>query len=154
MNQDFLRQMVLFKNLEDTQLVELLTICVTKKVYANTRIFAEGEQASKLFLIREGEVRISRMIPGSGEEALAILKAGDFFGEMALIDERVRSAYAIAHTDCLLMEILIPDLLNLMNQDKEIGCKFLWSFCTILSARLRATNDKIYGLFAMTSFFR
>ena len=154
MSQDFLRQMVLFKNLDDAQLVQLLTICMTKKVPANTRIFAEGDPASKLFLIREGEVRISKMIPGSGEEALAILKAGDFFGEMALIDERVRSAYAIANTDCLLMEIQIKDLQDLMNKHQDVGYKFLWSFCTILSSRLRATNDKVYGLFAMTSFLR
>jgi CRP-like cAMP-binding protein len=94
------------------------------------------------------------MIPGAGEEALAILKAGDFFGEMALIDESVRSAHAIANTDCTLMEIGIRDLQDHLSKNEPVAVKFLGAFCRILAARLRATNDRFYGLFAMTQFFK
>lgn len=154
MSQDFLKKMILFKNLEDSELVEILAICVTKKYPAKREIFAEGDSASKFFLIREGEIRISKMIPGAGEEALAILKPGNFFGEMALIDETVRSAYAIANTDCTLMEISIKDLTELLCKNKEIGYKFLWEFCRVLTGRLRSTNDRLYGLFAMSGLFK
>lgn len=154
MSQDFLRKMILFKDLEDSDLVEILTICNTRRYKAGSQIFAEDDPASKLYMIREGEVRISKMIPGAGEEALAILKPGDFFGEMALIDESVRSAHAIAHTDGTLMEIGIKDLQDLLQKNQAVSSKFLWSFCRILAARLRATNDKFYGLFAMTRFFK
>lgn len=150
MSQDFLKNMILFKNLEDHELVEILTLCTTKKYPVKSVIFAEDEIAAKFHLIREGEVRISKMISGVGEEALAILKPGDFFGEMALIDEPVRSAHAIAHTDCMLMEISIKDLNDLFAKNKEIAYKFLREFCRILSSRLRATNEKFYGLFAMS----
>jgi CRP-like cAMP-binding protein len=154
MSQDFLRQMILFKDLDDPELVEILTICNTRRYAANSQIFADGDPASKLYMIRDGEVRISKMIPGSGEEALAVLKAGDFFGEMALMDESNRSAHAIANQDCTLMEIGIKDLQDLLRRDEMIASKFLWAFCRILASRLRSTNDRFYGLFAMTRFFK
>lgn len=154
MSQDILKRMVLFKDLTDTELVEILTLCVTKKYAAKSTIFSDGDPANKIYLIRDGEVRISIMIPGAGEEALALLKAGDFFGEMSLIDENVRSARAIANKDCVLMEIQKDDFKNLLNENGEIARKFLWEFCRILTNRLRATNEKFFGLFAMSGFFK
>ena len=152
--EDFLRKMILFKSLDDAELVNILSLCNTKRYTAASRIFAEGDPASRLYMIRDGEVRISRMIPGAGEEALAVLKPGDFFGEMALIDESVRSAYAIANTDCTLMEIGIRDLQDHLNSNDRVAVKMLSAFCRILASRLRATNDRFYGLFAMTQFFK
>ena len=154
MSQDFLLKMILFKDLNDAELVDILTLCNTRNYDAKAPIFAEGDAASRLYMIRDGQVRISKMIPGAGEEALAILKPGDFFGEMALIDESVRSAHAFAHTDCTLMEIGIKDLQDLLKKNESVAVKFLWAFCRILASRLRATNDKFYGLFAMTQFFK
>src|SRR5512145_3345881 len=106
-NQDFLRKINLFQPLEDFELVEILGICVTKNYAAGSQIFAEGDPASRFYIIREGEVRISKIIPGIGEEALALLRPGHFFGEMALVDEAVRSAFAFANNDSVLMEIPI-----------------------------------------------
>lgn len=154
MSQDILKRMVLFKELDDNELVEILSLCVTKKYPAKSVIFADGDPANKIYLIREGEVRISKMIPGMGEEALAVLKAGNFFGEMSLIDENVRSAYATAQTNCILMEIVRDDFLDLLNKNGDIARKFLWEFCRILTNRLRATNERFYGLFAMSGFFK
>src|SRR5215204_6240459 len=120
MSQDFLRKLILFHDLTDPELVDILTLCTTKRYSKDNHIFSEGDAAAKLYMIREGQVRISRMIPGAGEEALAVLKNGEFFGEMALIDESVRSAYAIAHVDCTLMEIGIKDLQELFKKDEKL----------------------------------
>ena len=62
---------------------------------------------------------------------------------MALIDESVRSAHAISHTETILMEVQIKDLQDLFQKNQAIAVKFLWAFSRILTARLRATNDKI-----------
>lgn len=154
MSQDILKKMVLFKELDDSEIVEILTLCNTKKYPEKATIFSDGDPANKIYLIREGEVRISKIFPGLGEEALAVLKGGDFFGEMSLIDEKVRSAHAIAHTACTLMEVPIEDFKNLLNTKGDLARKFLWEFCRILTNRLRATNEKFYGLFAMSGFFK
>ena len=60
-------------------------------------IFAEGEPGDSLYIVVDGAVRISRMVPGMGEECLLILSRGEVFGELALIDDRPRSADARAH---------------------------------------------------------
>ena len=52
-----------------------------------------------MYVVLEGRVMISKRIPGAGEDALAFLERGDYFGEMALIDDENRSASATAHDD-------------------------------------------------------
>ena len=66
-----------------------------------TKIFQHGDAGDKLYLILEGKVRISREVPGMGEEALAVLGPGQIFGELALLVEdgtrvaRVRATSAV-----------------------------------------------------------
>jgi hypothetical protein len=91
------------------------------------------------------------MVPGIGEEALAILERGQYFGEMSLIEEGPRSADAIAHTSCLLYELSREKLDEVMFTDKELASTLLWTFVRTLSSRLRETNDKIRAFFALSS---
>ena len=50
-------------------------------------VFREGDEGDRLYLITKGAVRISRVMPGTGEEAITVLKRGACFGEMAVLDE-------------------------------------------------------------------
>ena len=99
-----------------------------------------------------GAVRISRQVPGMGEEALAVLRAGTHFGEMALIDDFPRSADARAHEACRLFVIRKEDLEDLLFVDRDLAYDLLWSFVRTLSGRLRETNDKMTFM-AVTSKF-
>ena len=106
-----------------------------------------------MYLILSGEVRISKDIPGVGEEALAFLKEGSYFGEMALLgEESPRSANAIASGIVQLAKLDRKDFLELIDRDKEVGVEILWSFVNTLSNRLRESNDKI-AFFAMSNMF-
>ncbi len=69
-----------------------------------TMIMAENQNGSDLFVIQEGQVKISKVVDGN-EVILSILKRGDMFGEMALLDNKTRSASAIAQEECRLMVI-------------------------------------------------
>src|SRR2546428_700765 len=115
-------------------------------------IFKEGEPGNRLFIISEGEVRISRTIPGSGEEALAVLKPGACFGEMAIFDRSERSTDAIANTGCTLITISRSDFELLLDFNRDIAYKVLWSVVRLLSARLRVTNDNLRSFLAMSMF--
>ena len=115
-------------------------------------IFAEGEPGTKLFVVLSGAVRVSRMVPGMGEEALAIVKAGAYFGEMALIDEAPRSAHAIVHERVRLFVIAKQDLEDLLFVDRELAYELLWNFVRTLSRRLRETNDKMTFLATSNKF--
>jgi len=85
----------------------------------------------------KGEVRISKFIPNIGEEALAVLKPGDYFGEMSLIDNFPRSAHAIVNSDAELLSINKTELDKILIMDRELGYKLLWAFTKTLSKRLR-----------------
>lgn len=72
--------------------------------YKDRMIFSESQSGADMFVIQTGQVRISKVIDGN-EVVLAVLKAGDMFGEMALLENKPRSASAIAHEDCRLMVV-------------------------------------------------
>jgi CRP-like cAMP-binding protein len=105
-----------------------------------------------MFIIARGKVRISKLVPGVGEEALAILEEGQYFGEMSLIEDGPRSAEAFAHASCELYELSREKLDQVMFTDKDLAAVILWTFVRTLSARLRETNDKIRAFFALSSF--
>ena len=105
-----------------------------------------------MYVILSGAVRISRQVPGMGEEALAVLRAGNYFGEMSLIDESPRSADAKAHESCELLVLKKDDLEDLLFVDRDLAYDLLWSFVRTLSGRLRETNDKMTFM-AVTSKF-
>lgn len=108
-----------------------------------TRIFQYGDPGDKLYIILEGKVRISREVSGMGEEALAVLGAGEVFGEMSLLDESPRSASALAHEKCRLLVITKDAFDDLLFFHKDLAYEVLWSCVRMLASRLRETNDKL-----------
>jgi len=149
---ELLRQTDLFIGLTPDELGKITGISIKEVHKAGDIIFEEGQHGEKFYLIMKGEVRISKMIPGVGEEALVILKHGQYFGEMSLIDDLPRSAHAIAHKSADLLVIERDDLQKLLSQDKEMAYKLLWTFIRTLTRRLRETNDKIKAFYAMSRF--
>ena len=77
---------------------------LTREYPKDTMIFSEAQSGSDMFIIQSGEVAISKVVDGN-EVTLALLHKGDMFGEMALLENKPRSASAIAHSDCKLMVI-------------------------------------------------
>jgi CRP/FNR family cyclic AMP-dependent transcriptional regulator len=152
MDLELLKQVTLFEGLTQGQLLRVATIAESRQYPVGTHIFREGEPGQEMFVVVQGKVRISKMVPGIGEEALAILEKASFFGEMAVIEDSPRSADAIAHTTCTLWAFSRQKLDQLMFTDKELAYVLLWSFVRTLSERLRETNDKIKAFFAISKF--
>lgn len=102
-------------------------------------IFVEGQEADALYFVLDGQVRISRRIPGMGEEALAIFGRGEVFGEMALIDDQRRSADAIAHSEgCVVLMVSKSDMEEIVALNSNASIQFLGLLCQMLCHRLRA----------------
>ena len=152
MDVEILRKVALFDGMTSAQLRKLAAGMHAVSYSIGQGIFREGDVGTSMFVIAEGKVRISKMVPGIGEEALAILEKGQYFGEMSLIEDGPRSADAIAHSSCKLYELQRDKLDALMFTDKELASVLLWTFVRTLSARLRETNDKIRAFFALSSF--
>ncbi len=150
---ELLRKIRLFDTLNERELEKIQNICVIERHARDTILFFEGDPGNRCYLIITGAVRISKFIPNIGEEALAVLKAGDYFGEMALIDNFPRSAHAIANTDIEVLAIDKTELDYLLNMDHELGYKLLWKFTETLSKRLRETNEKVAGFLTLSGGF-
>ena len=149
---EHLRHVAIFKDLDDEELSAVAELCAEEKFVSGEFIFREGEAGNRLYLVTEGEVRISRDVPGSGEEALAVLKAGALFGEMAVFDRTERSTHAISNGGTTALTISRPDFEMLMDFDRELAYKVLWAVVRVLSARLRQTNDSLRSFLAMSMF--
>jgi CRP-like cAMP-binding protein len=149
----YLKNFELFEGLHDNDLAHVAQIARGARYRNGTRIMAEGEQGLTLYLIVKGQVRISKHVAGVGDEALAVLGEGQHFGEMSVLDGTVRSADAFAITDAALIAITREDLIGLLENDKELAYRILWSIVRTLSARLRETNEKLRSFFSLNSMF-
>lgn len=119
---------------------------------ADAMIFAEGESGESLYIVVDGGVRISRMVPGMGEECLAILERGEVFGEMALIDDQPRSADARAHSNGATVFSISSALLEeVLSMDPDAAVQFLNLLCRLLCRRLRAMNERLVAWRIMAS---
>lgn len=149
---DHLSKISIFAGLPPAHLRRIAAIGTEEQHPLGAKIFAEGEVGDKFYLILDGAVRISRIVPGMGEEALAILRNGAYFGEMSLIDDAPRSAHALVHERCRLFVIAKKDLEDLLFVDRDLAYELLWNFIRTLTARLRDTNDKMTFLATTTKF--
>ena len=153
MIQQFLRSVPLFAELDDDELAHVLMVGVTRRHPQGAVIITEGSPGGQLHIIQSGKVRISKVVPGVGEEALTILGECDFFGEVEFFDHAPASAQAIAHTDCDVFSIPHGEVAELMSTRPDLSAKFLWAFARTLARRLRETNQRMASLFAISRTF-
>ena len=149
---EILRNVAIFKDLDDGELARVSEVCKEQEFISGEYVFREGESGNRLYLIVEGEVRISRDVPGSGEEALAVLKVGALFGEMAVFDRSERSTDAISNGGCKCLTITRSDFELLLDFNRDLAHKVLWACVRLLSSRLRQTNDSLRSFLAMSMF--
>lgn len=124
----------------------LSTLSKEERIPPNEVIFREGEDGDRLYVVLEGQVMISKQIVGAGEEALAFLERGDYFGEMALIDHEPRSADARAHSGGALVLSLAREVIEgILDIQKLSSLRLLQLLCQLISKRLREVDDKLVG---------
>jgi len=153
MIQEFLRTVPLFHELDDEELTQVLLVALVKRYVAGAPILQEDQPGGQLHVIREGQVRISKTVPGLGEEALTILGPGEFFGEVEFFDGSPASAHAIAHTDCEMLQIPHEEMRTLLKSHPELAVRFFWAFGRTLATRLRETNQRMGSLLAISRSF-
>lgn len=138
-----LEEIPIFVGLKPSQLQEIAALGQLERHERGARLFSEGDPGDKLYLILEGAVRISRAVSGLGEEAFAVLKQGETFGEMSIIDDAPRSADAHIHEPSRLFVLQKNEFAALLNRDSGLAYALLKNYVRILVGRLRNTNDKM-----------
>jgi CRP/FNR family transcriptional regulator, cyclic AMP receptor protein len=132
-----LRSVPLFSSLDSKATAELGKYLTIHDYPRSATIFRTGDPGDAMYLIDVGKVRISITDADGAVVTLAELGAGDFFGDMAMLDGQGRSANAIATEDARLAKLTREHFLLFMRSDQRVTLELL----TALTARLRRTDD-------------
>ncbi|MFA7420944.1 MAG: cyclic nucleotide-binding domain-containing protein [Melioribacteraceae bacterium] len=117
------------------------------RIYASGEmIFHQGDPGTGLYIIINGQVSIKQEEEGNTWE-LTKLSRGDFFGELALLDNERRSATAIAMEETQVLVIFKPDLDNFISNNPREGIKILKGMAHIIAIRLRNLNQDYFQLY-------
>lgn len=112
-------------------------------------VFNEGEPGAGMYIIRSGEVAITRKIEDGGEMTLTVVNELSFFGELALLDEIPRSASARATADTVLFGFSKPSLEDLYQRNPRLAIKILSNLSRLVCRRLIKSNEAMEKLQTM-----
>jgi CRP/FNR family transcriptional regulator, cyclic AMP receptor protein len=111
---------------------------------ANRNVFRQGDAAESIFYLRRGKVKLSVTSQQGKEAIVALLGAGDFFGEGCLAGQPLRIATAISVTDCTLLRIDKPTMTRMLHEQHDMSELFVRH---LLSRNIRFEGDLVDQLF-------
>ena len=135
-----LENVPIFEHLTAKELSEVVRLTHERTYKKDEHVFKKLAPAEGMYVILDGGVLIT---DSDSETIFATLESGDFFGELALLDEEPRSASAISTMPSRLIGFFRTDLLTLMKKSPELGNKILLNLSRILGERLRRTNQEL-----------
>jgi len=142
MTTKILQNVSFFSHLREPELQRILSISLVKKYSPGELIFTKEQTGNHLFVVRSGSVKIYTGTGPKRRKTLAYLGQGDFFGEMALLGGKTRSASAQAITETELIVINREIFKKLIFTDKEFTMKILYT----LSERLRKADKELESM--------
>jgi CRP/FNR family transcriptional regulator len=134
-----LARVPLLSDLEEEELQRIAQVAIPRSFPKGARVFHEGDTSDACYVIRSGEVRVTREHPDGRAIALATLGPGELVGELAMIDGGSRSASVEALTDVELLAVSAADMKSLLERNAGITAKLV----VALTKRLRETNERI-----------
>lgn len=137
-----LKKSALFATVTTSELRAVAAVAEELSFRSGEVIVREKDIGDALYLIKKGSVAISKLVGGERSVDLARMEAGECFGEMAAIDEEVRSATVSAVHECSVLRIGKEDLHDVLRDNPQIGIELL----RIFVKRLRNANGKIETL--------
>jgi CRP-like cAMP-binding protein len=137
-----LRAIPLFRDLAEKDLADIAGLLIDRKYPRDAVIYEDGSIGDYMYIISEGQVKVTKMSEDGREKILEILGPGDFHGEMALLDRAPRSASVKTTTPCVLLALSRQDFLGLLKQNHELTLELI----RVLVRRLRETDEQIKGL--------
>lgn len=137
-----LKKVPLFSGLGEPELSKLARLVVNRTYPKESVIFFEQDEGDSLFIMNTGKVKVAKISDEGKEIILAVLAAGDFFGDMSLLDGEPRSATVIALEDTEVYTLRRQEFLTMLKENPSTGVELL----AVLSRRIREANRKIGNL--------
>jgi len=137
-----LRRSPLFARLGDQETDAVLAHARIARYAAGDQIVAKGDPGDSMMAVLSGRVSISAPSQDGRQMVLTVMRDGDVFGEIALLDGKERTADVTALTDCEILIVPRRSLLSLLEQRPDICIDLL----IVLCERLRRTNERVEDL--------
>ena len=137
-----LQKVPLFNQLAPPELQRVVEASRERAYPKNSVILFEDDPGDALYVVAQGQVKVVLIGEDGREVILSVLGPGEFFGEMALIDDEPRSAHVIAMEDSSLLVLRREDFQAILRQSPGIGVALLRE----LSRRLRRVDEKVGSL--------
>ncbi len=138
-NVSLLGRVPLFNELSEDELERIAAVAVPRAFPKNVRVFHEGDESDACYIVRAGDLRVTREHSDGRAIALATLAPGDIFGELAMLDGGARSASVETLADSELLALPAVDMRRLLAEHPDIAVKLI----VALVRRLRETNERV-----------
>src|SRR5204863_4841340 len=133
-----LERIPLFDELSADELAPVARVAVARSIPKGARVFHEGDSSDACYIVRSGDLRVTREHPDGRAIALATLGPGDIFGELAMLDGGARSASVETLTDCELLALPAADMRRVIAEHGELAAQLIVG----LTRRPREPNER------------
>ena len=136
---NLLSRVPLFSELSQVELERIASVAIPRSFPKGVRVFHEGDSSDTCYIVRDGDLRVTREHSDGRAIALATLGPGDIFGELAMLDGGTRSASVETITDSELLGLPASDVRRVIAEHGDIAAKLI----AALTRRLRETNERV-----------
>lgn len=144
-----LKNCILFKGLAAKELEFLSSVFTAHPVPEGKTVFVENMPGEALYVIKQGTIRVSHMLSENNEQLLAVLKAGDVIGELALIDGEARAVSARVAEDAILYGLKRHDFVKLAGEKPRLGMLLALNLARSLSTKMRAAKKDYHSMLSV-----
>src|SRR5262245_31856962 len=145
MNPDELKQIAVLQAMDSDALARLAAVLEEKEYGDGETVFAEGDPGDSMYFIAKGCVRIEKRAQAASAvlKTLAVLEAGDYFGEMALLDQKPRSASAVAAGGARILRLSKAAFDQVRDKNSAAGMSVLFAMIRTSSERIRRLSGQV-----------
>lgn len=138
-----LKKIPIFAGLGKNEIKAIERILHRRDYKAGEIIFHQGEPAAGMYIIEKGKVQVYFE---PTQQVIAELHDGDFFGELALLDDSPRTATVIVKLDSRMLGFFKPDLIDLIERNPKLGIKVIMQLSSVIGKRLNKANEQVQVL--------
>ncbi|MFP4466348.1 MAG: Crp/Fnr family transcriptional regulator [Candidatus Goldiibacteriota bacterium] len=136
----FLAGYPIYRDFDADDIEVLASVCEEIELKKGEAVFREGEAGDSMYIVKEGNVNIVKET-AAGRKKIAVISEGEFFGEMALIENSLRSASVFAGDKTVLIKLSTQDFRRLKDDFAKTGFKVADVLLKFMSQRIRRTTN-------------
>lgn len=145
-----LKECELFRSMEDKEIALLAKVVEEKNLSGNTPLFYENMNGEAMYILAAGSIQLSKMLSEGEVKTLATLGPGDYFGELALLENGPRSVTAIAAEESSVLVLKRSGFETLLTEHPQVAIKVIIGLYKSLSTRLRQASPRIQKIILET----